>query len=567
MWVVFSLSAGLLLACSTPSTETKTLPINDVVYSTQSPEGPWQDSKFWELPAQPQQLWIRSDLQIEPQHLPSHAPLGVRVSGMASCETRWNGHVLRGLGRPATGPEDEIPGPISQVLHVPDRLATAGTHRLDLHCSHHHRGFTPSHGYWRLTVGHYGHLLEGERAVSWTALTTLSGMLVVGVYYLVLFVLDRRRRPYLLLSAFSLAAAGMVVAEAWRNVVGYTYDWHIVRLRCVAGLAWGVGCLLLLFLSDQFGVGRSWRLRLAALLTVSAPLVVLAGWDSKIVASLLTALIWALLAGIGAWRRGRDGAQAATLGVGACLVILLWNPWVFVDRNLYLGLGLLLILLMASHARHLRAEQRQAEATRLRSARLEIELLRRHLQPHFLMNTLTALTEWIEEEPSVAVQMIESLADEMRWLGDVSQRNHIPLVDELELCRHHLAVMGLRYDRRYALRSQVVDDQATVPPAIFHTLVENAVTHGAPSGGHRIELHFVQRRGDDGWKYVFESPFDVSSLEGPTTRPDGTGLQYIKARLSERYNDTWRFDHGPHGDIWRTVIEVPVDVAPREVTP
>lgn len=568
MWVLISLSLCLLLGCSTSTEDSAepsiNLPINDVTYSTESSEGPWQASTFWELPAQPQHLWIRSDLQLEPRHLPTGAPFGVRVSGMASCETRWDGHLLQGLGRPAPRAEDEIPGPISQVLHVPDHLATAGAHRLTLRCSHHHRGFTPSYGYWRLTAGHYGRLLEGERAVSWSALTTLSGMLVVGIYYLVLFVLDRRRRPYLLLSVFSWTAAGMVVAEAWRNVVGYTYDWHIVRLRCVAVLAWGVGCLLLLFLSDQFSVGKSWRLRLAVLLTVSVPIVTFAAWDGKIVGSLLTALVWALLTCGGAWRRKRDGASAAALGVGACLAILLWNPWSFVDRNLYLGLGLLLILLMASHARHLRAEQRQAEATRLRSTRLEIELLRRHLQPHFLMNTLTALSEWVEEEPQVAVHMIEALADEMRLLGDVSQRDRIPFADELELCRHHLDVMGLRRDCRYVLHGETVDDQTTVPPAIFHTLVENAVTHGATAEGGVTELRFVQRRGDNGWTYVFTSPLDTSQVDGSAPHPDGTGLQYIKARLSERYGDAWRFDHGPEGDVWRTVIQIPWDDAHGE---
>ena len=574
MWAISCLCL-LLAACSPPSAEDDTpsvdLAVSDVVYSPTSSEGPWQTSKFWELPAQPQHLWIRSDVQLEPHHVPKGAPLGVGVSGMASCEVRWDGQRLASRGRPAVQPEDEVPGPISQVLHVPDHLATTGAHRLDLRCSHYHRGFTPSFGYWRLKVGHYGRLLEGERAVSWSALTTLSGMLVVGVYYLVLFVLDRRRRPYLLLAALALAAAGLLVAEAWRNVLGYTYDWHIVRLRCVAWLAWGVGCLLLLFLSDQFNVGKNWRVRLAALLTISASLVVFPSWDGKIVGSLLTALIWALLICLAAWRRRRDGSPAAAFGVGFCLAILLWDLWSFVDRNLYLGLGLLLILLMASHARHVRAEQRQAEATRLRSSRLEVELLRRHLQPHFLMNTLTALSEWVEEEPQVAVRMIEALADEMRLLGDISQRHQIPLADELELCRHHLDVMGMRHDRRYRLASQVVDDQAAVPPAIFHTLVENAVTHGASTDGDTTELRLVQQRDGegwkgDGWKYTFESPLDPSGVDPPESRAEGTGLQYVKARLNERYGDAWRFEHGRAGDVWRSVLQVP-DSAPAEATP
>ena len=75
---------------------------------------------------------------------------------------------------------------------------------------------------------------------------------------------------------------------------------------------------------------------------------------------------------------------------------------------------------------------------------------------HF-MNTLTALSEWIEQEPATAVRMIESLADELRVLAAVSTRRLVPAAEELHLCRTHLENMGLRRDITYALETDGVD--------------------------------------------------------------------------------------------------------------
>lgn len=533
--------------------------VNEVVYAhgVEEPEGPWIRSSFWRVPAGDGQVWIRSEIELPSRRRPVGQPLGVRIAALASCAATWDGHPLAGRGRPASRAVNERPGPTSQVLHVADRWTSPGVHDLELRCSAHHRGFEPTTGFWLLAVGDYGTLLRGDRVVSWMALTCLSGMLIVGLYYLVLFALDRGRRPYLLLALLALSGAGLLVAEAWRNVIGYTYDWHIFRLLSVAVLAWSVGFWLLSFLADQFRLKVGRPLAGLAVASITVPFVWVPPWDGKVVFSLLAALLWGLVGCLVAWRRGREGAVWATVGVVGCLLILGWQPWDFVDRNLYLGLALLLSLLLVSQARHVRASQRAAETARLRSVRLEIELLKRHLQPHFLMNTLTALSEWVEQEPATAVRMIEALADELRILGQVAELQRIPLSEELQLCRSHLDVMGWRRDCRYRLQCETERADAEVPPAMLHTLVENAVSHGPAQRETVLRL----RQTVDGAevRYVFDAPFEdegrgASAVE---SRRDGTGLRYIKARLTESYGEAWQLRHGPHGEVWRTEILVP----------
>src|SRR6185436_17263269 len=155
--------------------------------------------------------------------------------------------------------------------------------------------------------------------------------------------------------------------------------------------------------------------------------------------------------------------------------LLFWQPTAFVDNLAYFAFDFLFVCLLCSHALEVRRTQQE-------KSRLQIEMLRRHLQPHFLMNTLTAIAEWIEQEPKTAVRLIESLSDEMRILAEMTHRRVVSAEDELRLCRSHLANMSLRKEVSYELHVDGIDDDRPVPPAVFHTLVENAITHGSANG-------------------------------------------------------------------------------------
>ena len=112
--------------------------------------------------------------------------------------------------------------------------------------------------------------------------------------------------------------------------------------------------------------------------------------------------------------------------------------------------------------------------------------------------------------------------------------------------------MSLRKEVAYELQVDGVDDDRPVPPAVFHTLVENAITHGGARGG-RVTMHLSARADRDRVRYVFEAP------AGDATESDsgGTGTRYIEARLREAWGDAWSFRQFRAGAVWRAEIEVP----------
>jgi LytS/YehU family sensor histidine kinase len=160
--------------------------------------------------------------------------------------------------------------------------------------------------------------------------------------------------------------------------------------------------------------------------------------------------------------------------------------------------------------------------------------------------------------------MIGSLAEEFRLLSEISDRRMIPMRDELRSCRLHLDLMSGRKGRRYELVTEGVDPEALVPPSIFHTLVENALTHG----GARAETTLILRARRDGASvhYTFDAPRGAQPAADPPIeerpveeRPveEKTGLRYVRARLRESFGGDWSLRHGPVQGLWRTEIAMP----------
>jgi LytS/YehU family sensor histidine kinase len=135
----------------------------------------------------------------------------------------------------------------------------------------------------------------------------------------------------------------------------------------------------------------------------------------------------------------------------------------------------------------------------------------------------------------------------------VSGEKLIPLGQELELCRAHLQIMGLRRGVQCSLVVRGVDESSPVPPALFHTLVEGGISHQLPREGKlRFILEAAYQPGRARYALTVEGGNPVE--KGPVR--DGTGLRYVKARLEESFAGRWTLTAGPVPDGWQTVIEI-----------
>ena len=193
----------------------------------------------------------------------------------------------------------------------------------------------------------------------------------------------------------------------------------------------------------------------------------------------------------------------------------------------------------ASHAldARTRASQRELEAERMKTqlAEARLEALAAQLQPHFLFNTLQAISTLIHTDPAGADRMLASLSDLLREVLRRSDRE-VPLDEELRVLQHYLDISKWRFGDRLSI---IIDaDQearrALVPFFVLQPLVENALHHGVSARAGAAAVEIRARRDRD--QLLLSVADDGPGSNGNEAR-QGIGLPNTRARLSELYGE------------------------------
>jgi two-component system LytT family sensor kinase len=182
--------------------------------------------------------------------------------------------------------------------------------------------------------------------------------------------------------------------------------------------------------------------------------------------------------------------------------------------------------------------QRRLRDERLRNAQLEAQLaqaqlqtLRMQLQPHFLFNTLNAISALALADPVQARLMIARLSDLLRLTLEEHHAPQVPLSRELQFLRCYLDIQQVRFQDRLTTHLDVAIDTlgAAVPNMILQPLVENALRHGLLAKPTPGSLHIVTRRDGD----QLHLRVDDDGLGLPPDGPlEGLGLGNTRARLA-----------------------------------
>ena len=513
-------------------------------------ETQWEEMPWYHIDPQQRLLWVRAHVQI-PAHFDTAAePFGVLISATASYEVLWNGTQIGRNGTPGATPQLEKAGRIDAAFFVPSHLVHAGNNVLALRMSSFHLTRELAGPVQRIVFSRYG--AHRMMHIYTFTLCAIGALLLGTVYFAAMFLSNRSDLSALLLACLSLSVLLQSLAETLRLFVSYPYPLHLLRLELILLLAAVSSMLLVAYVSHRYA--RKWQVRLAAftLLCIVACAWFIRGFDGKTTMLVLAALLISLVAAIAGMTKKHQGAASAAVALAAVIAVATVDLQNFINQTYYVAMVALLLFLFAQQVRALRRAQREQAQAELRSTRLELELLRKQIQPHFLMNTLTTLTELFESAPASAVAMVESLAEELRALSAMSGEATIPLQQELDLCRHHLKVMSFRRAAQFDLKTTNVDLGTRVPPGIFHTLVENALTHNRY--GTRTVFELEESASSNGRK-VFRLRTPMTERRAAKVS-SGTGHGYVRARLTEAFGKDWLFRSAAQGDYWLDEIEI-----------
>ncbi len=180
--------------------------------------------------------------------------------------------------------------------------------------------------------------------------------------------------------------------------------------------------------------------------------------------------------------------------------------------------------------------ERELEHERARKMALEARLaaLEARLQPHFMFNTLNAISALIQEDPDEAERTVERLAALLRFSLDATERGLVPLEHELKIVGDYVEIERTRFGERLTCALDVHPDVAgcEVPPLAVQTLVENSIKHAIaprPSGG-RLRVTAAPA----GARVVLSVWDDGPGFPADAMRP-GHGLDNLRGRLAARF--------------------------------
>lgn len=436
------------------------------------------------------------------------------------------------------------PGKNRRVFAIPAESLTLGKHHLRIVGVRSPSIFEFKHGNFKfLTIEE---LLSEERQHTITY-GSYFVYIIVGLFFLTTFFAKRDSLLYLYLGLICLLFSTFALNKLVYYHMDLSYLKAAVVLSFVFTLNYVICMLAHLAVFEAFKFSRK-----IAWLTLPVPFVFSFYTENfSSFGTLKVTYEWLFLVGMLAIILRKKHSILTTVILASLSIV--YSMRLF-ELQQFVTYAAILLYLIFSMGLALYKQQKEKQESELTNTRLNLELIKNKIQPHFILNSMTSAMEWIESDPEQGVIFLNALAKEFELLSRISEKKLIPLAIEIECCRSYLKVMGFRKKSQYDLQLDNVNLGNTLPPSIIRNLIENAITHN--SFGKR-PIQFCLKEFKEGDKRIYE--FRSPNRLGQRTQQDfsdGTGIQYIKARLMESYRNNWKFMHGPEDGNWVTRIEV-----------
>ncbi len=344
----------------------------------------------------------------------------------------------------------------------------------------------------------------------------------------------------------------------------------MMAISAAQAAMWALATVPLFLLAARAAQGRE-PLVVRALLLLLAAMV--AAWTVSAIADAVRDGVFPSSrrfgAGRGGFGRGNGGATGSA-GFGRVgFVLTRERPWWMFGfggfqflNDIIIAMGVLAGGFARAYSRSARAREAQASRLNAQLAEAKLDALRRQLDPHFLFNTLHAVSSLVERDPRGVRRMIARLSDLLRHSIDGSSDAEVSVRQEIELLTRYIDIMQVRFQGTLAVETHVGDDvaDAMVPNLILQPLVENAIKHGVEQvgGAGRIEISVGREAGELVLTIRDNGPGPQPTQDTPDGRSSagtGIGMRNTRARLEQLYGGSQSLTILP-GKSGGTVVEV-----------
>ena len=248
-------------------------------------------------------------------------------------------------------------------------------------------------------------------------------------------------------------------------------------------------------------------------------------------ASYCTGVIWQIIQNLNYWEIYKHGFRP--------------DFWLYYTKNSIFSFSIMLswsvLYFGTKYYQMLQKEKQSVLQANTVAHQAQLKMLRYQLNPHFLFNTLNAISTLIlVKENKTANGMVTKLSEFLRYSLDKDPMKTVTLESELHALKLYLDIEKVRFEERLNVVFNVADDckKALVPSMILQPLAENAIKDAVAvlEEGGTITVA-VSRFGNDLLLELSDNGPGAEIKDGNLFRENGVGLANTRERLTALYRD------------------------------
>lgn len=251
--------------------------------------------------------------------------------------------------------------------------------------------------------------------------------------------------------------------------------------------------------------------------------------------ALFIAMLWTVVRNFNYWEIYRHGYRPADWLLyirdtpAAFYVMLSWS-------GLYFGI---------KYYQTLQLEKQKLLTAMNKAHEAQLKMLRYQLNPHFLFNTLNAISTLVLiNDNDTANKMVSRLSDFLRYSLYKDPINKVMLEQEIYAARLYLEIEKVRFSERLGISIELEPgtEKALVPSLILQPLIENAIKYAVASQVNGGEITIKAKTfGHDLLLEVADNGPGMSIVDGSVKTADnsdsGVGLVNTRERLAALYDN------------------------------
>ncbi|WNC70464.1 histidine kinase [Thalassotalea psychrophila] len=249
--------------------------------------------------------------------------------------------------------------------------------------------------------------------------------------------------------------------------------------------------------------------------------------------SFITGLLWQIVKNITYWEIYKHGWKPDSIWYYSQNT--LWSFYIILSwSGLYFGI---------KYYQMLQQERQKVLSANNMANQAQLKMLRYQLNPHFLFNTLNAISTLVLiNDNKTANGMVTKLSDFLRYSLDMDPMKKVTLSQEVKAVNLYLEIEKVRFEERLRVTFEVQNNcqNALVPSMLFQPIVENAIKYAiaVKENGGTIAIK-VSRFANDLQLEIADDGPGTEIINGNLHRENGVGLVNTKDRLSALYDNNY----------------------------